>query len=64
MAKKCDNCDQLSAVNIQKLWIKWEYESGNDEYSQNHELLNIEPLDSDNLHLCNECMKLWEQGEI
>lgn len=64
MGQKCIRCGKPATVNIQKLWVKWEYDAENDEYSQKHELLDIEPSDDENLHLCDECMKLWKQGEI
>jgi hypothetical protein len=64
VGQKCINCGKPATVNIQKLWIKWEYDAKRDEYSTEHEILDIEPSDSENLHLCKKCMKLWERGDI
>lgn len=65
MEQKCVRCGEPATVNIQKLWIEWKYDhQNNDEYSQKHELLDIEPVDSENLHLCGRCEDLWKGGEI
>ena len=64
MGQKCVECGKPSTVNIQKLWVKWKYDPESDEYSHNHKLLDIGPSDDENLHLCYDCMKLWEDAEI
>ncbi|MEW6685338.1 MAG: hypothetical protein AB1393_03925 [Candidatus Edwardsbacteria bacterium] len=64
MGQKCVNCGKPAIMNIQKLWIKWKYNAEKDEYSSKYELIDIEPNESENLHLCNECVKLWEHGDI
>lgn len=65
MGQKCINCGKIATANVQKLWVKWEYDAEKDEYSPKHGIpLDIEPLDGENLHLCDNCMKLWERGEI
>lgn len=64
MGQKCNNCGKIAIVNIQKLWVKWKYNAGEDQYSKHHDLLDIEPSENDNLHFCDDCVKLWEQGEI
>ena len=64
MENKCVNCGKPATTNIQKVWVKWRYDAEKDEYSLKHEVLNIEPLEDENLHLCDDCVKLWERGEI
>lgn len=64
MGEKCTRCGKPAIVNIQKLWVKWAYDSEKDEYSCKYELLDIEPCESENLHLCDDCAELWERGEI
>ncbi len=64
MSQRCIRCGKPATVNVQKLWVKWKYDAENDEYSQKHELVDIEPFEDENLHLCDECMKLWKHGEI
>lgn len=64
MGQKCIECGKPATVNIQKLWTKWEYDGESDNYSSEPETLDIEPVEWENLHLCDECEKLWEQGEI
>ena len=64
MGQKCRECGKPATMNIQKLWAKWEYNAKKDEYSSKPELLDIEPFESENLHFCNECGKLWEEGGI
>jgi hypothetical protein len=64
MAVTCINCRKPATTNIQKLWVRWEYDAKKNEYSSRYELLGIEPTDGENLHLCSKCMKLWEQGGI
>lgn len=64
MGQKCVKCGKPATTNIQKLWVKWKYDGEKEEYSPKHELLDIEPWESENLHLCEGCTKLWEQGEI
>jgi len=64
MGQKCIECGKPATVNIQKLWMKWKYDAERDDYSSESEPLDIEPFESENLHLCDECEKLWEQGEI
>ena len=64
MGQKCIHCGKLATVNVQKLWVKWEYDAENDEYSSKYELLDIEPSETENLHLCRECFENWRKGSI
>lgn len=64
MRKKCINCGKQPIVNIQKLWVKWKYDAKNDDYSSKCEVLDIEPDINDSLHLCDNCVELWEQGGL
>lgn len=64
MGQKCIKCGKPATTNIQKLWVKWKYDAKTDEYSSTPEFLDIPTLECENLHLCDECVKLWCQGEI
>ena len=64
MSQKCARCGKTATLNVQKLWVRWKYDAEEDEYSSEPELLDIEPLEHESLHLCDECAKLWERGEI
>lgn len=64
MGEKCLMCEKDATANLQKLWVRWEYDAREDKYSTEYKVLDIEPLGDDNLHLCDDCVKLWEQGEI
>ena len=64
MRQKCIYCGKQPIANLQKLWVKWKYDMRNDVYSSRHKLLDIEPDINDNLHLCGNCVALWEQGDI
>ncbi|MGC9070690.1 MAG: hypothetical protein ACP5IO_05205 [Elusimicrobiales bacterium] len=63
---KCENCGKPATVNVQKVWIKWKYNSKTGEYSKTHELLyDIDSATGDeNLHFCKKCFDKWEKGEI
>ncbi len=64
MEPKCIKCNKPATANIQKLWVKWEYDEVMG-YSPEHELIpDIDPDEGENLHFCTECVNLWEQGEI
>jgi hypothetical protein len=64
MGQKCIRCKKPATTNIQKLWVKWKYDAEEDEYSSTPELLDIPIFEGENLHLCDDCAKLWCQGEI
>lgn len=64
MEQKCIRCGKPATVNVQKLWVKWDYDAENDEYSQRYELLDIEPSEGENLHLCRKCFEEWRSGGI
>lgn len=64
MRKKCDHCGKPPTVNLQCLWVKWKYDAKKDDYSSECEVLDIEPVDDENLHYCDDCVTLWEQGDI
>ena len=64
MRKKCIHCGKQPVANLQKLWVKWKYDAKNDDYSSKCKVLDIEPSINDNLYLCDECVTLWEQGDI
>lgn len=64
MPQKCLHCGKQPIVNLQKLWVKWKYDAKKDDYSSKCEVLDIEPVGHDNLHLCDNCVTLWEQGDI
>jgi len=64
MGQKCVRCGKPATMNIQKLWMEWRYDAEEDDYSSKPEPLDIEPFESENLHFCDECGKLWEKGEI
>jgi hypothetical protein len=56
--KTCDDpagrgCDRPARVNVQKLWLRWEYNPIADDYSREFEILDVPP--DDNWHLCLEC---------
>jgi len=57
----CENCGAPAAVNVQKAWICWEYDSETEEYSKNHKLLldTEGPTGNENLHLCRKCFENW-----
>jgi hypothetical protein len=43
--------------------VKWKYNAKKDEYSPKHRLLlDMEPLENENLHFCDKCLELWKQG--
>jgi len=60
MGQKCDECGKPASTNLQKVWVKWAYDFLKDDYSTHDELLDIEPVGDENLHLCDKCMELWE----
>jgi hypothetical protein len=64
MGQNCVRCQKPATVNIQKLWVIWKYDAENEKYSRKHELLDIEPSGSENLHLCDGCESLWKQGKF
>lgn len=59
MALVCDKCGKPATTNIQKLWVKWNYNSAKDEYSSTHEIVEIEPNSDENFHFCDEHTELW-----
>ncbi|MDY7009817.1 MAG: hypothetical protein SVV80_03605 [Planctomycetota bacterium] len=61
---ECANCGNRPAANVQKLWVKWKYDAEEDEYSSEFEVLDVPVLNTENLHLCNDCMTLWGEGII
>jgi len=63
---KCENCGAPATVNIQKVWIKWDYNPKDQAYSQNPELLlDIQgPTGNENIHFCNKCFQLWKENKI
>ncbi|MBI4723296.1 MAG: hypothetical protein HY769_09955 [Candidatus Stahlbacteria bacterium] len=63
---KCRYCGKKAKINVQKVWIKWDYDPKTDSYSDNHELLldAEEPVGDENLHLCEYCFNKWKEGEI
>lgn len=64
MGQKCVECNKPVTTNMQKLWVKWKYDAEKG-YSSKYELIpDIEPFEHENLHFCDECVRLWEQGEI
>ena len=64
MPQTCTHCGKEPTTNFQKLWVKWNYDAKKDDYSAKPKVLDIEPVESENLHLCDGCVTLWEQGEI
>jgi len=65
MITKCDFCKKRSpTINVQKVWIKWDYDSHSYEYANPEILTDIkEPTGDENLHLCKTCFEKWKNGE-
>jgi hypothetical protein len=63
---KCENCGKPANINVQKVWIKWKYNSKTGKYSKRHELLyDIDSaIGDENLHFCKKCFIKWRNGEI
>lgn len=62
---ECDFCKRGAVVNFQKVWIKFEIDR-NDNYKEdkNFDCLDVEePIEDDNLHLCEVHSKRWLGGE-
>ena len=65
--RKCDICGKEDAIyNVQKIWIRWDYNAKLDEYSKDFvDLPDIEePTGDENLFLCQECYDKWRYGDI
>lgn len=65
MGIKCRDCNKKAEVNIQKIWIKWDYNYKDDSYSDTFEALldAEEPTGENNLHFCKKCFDKWMNGK-
>ena len=66
MSKKCDSCNKIATINVQRVWVKWEYDYKKDSYSNKFKTLwgVEEPIGEANLHFCEECFRRWHNGAI
>ncbi len=63
MPIKCDRCDELAVVNVQKLWAKWDINPATEKITINPDMLDIEPGEGENLFLCNKHFKEFLAGK-
>jgi len=61
MRIKCDYCGKSATIDLQKVWTKWNYDPKTGSYSKTEDFMleEPEPIEEDNLHLCERCWKLW-----
>ena len=63
---KCDYCKSESVVNYQKIWSKFKI-AKNGMYKKDRifDAFDIEePIENDNIHLCENHEKSWLEGEL
>lgn len=63
---KCDFCSAAAVVNFQKVWIRFTIDK-NYRYREdkNFDCLDIEePMEWDNIHVCEKHSEKWLNGEI
>jgi len=65
MGQACRECGKPAAFNLQTVWVKYDYDPVKDDYSRSvNFMLDIEPIEEDNLHYCEKCLESWEVGLI
>jgi len=63
---ECDLCNSKAIINFQKVWVKFEIDK-DDNYKEdkNFDCLDIEePIEENNVHLCEKHSEQWLNGEI
>ena len=53
MPELCERCGKPAKVNLQKIWVRWEYNPETEEFSEDCKLLDIPP--EENIFLCEKC---------
>lgn len=63
---KCNFCDKDSKYNLQKVWVKYNIDKkGYYKEDKDFDTFDIEePINDDNLYLCESCFENWSNGRI
>jgi len=58
---KCNFCNKKSKFNLQKVWIKYNVDAtGNYDEDRSFDTFDVEePINEDNIHLCEICFEKW-----
>jgi len=63
---KCDFCDSKAVVNFQKIWVKFIIDK-NGRYIKDNKFRGEDfeqPINADNVHLCEKHLEKFLKGEI
>ncbi len=63
---KCDYCKTEAVINYQKVWTKFKIgKKGMYKKILAFDALDVEePIENDNIHLCQKHEKVWLEGKI
>jgi hypothetical protein len=63
MGIKCERCGRDATVNLQKLWVTWNYNARTERYSRHPAPIDDDdPIGEESMHMCNDCLDLWRAG--